>query len=662
MGVKKFKVVLLLTLIALSAAVVGLWLLSALSTHVTSGKEFLQHSLDIQNNNLVDIGVVDFDGDGNLDIYTVAHHSAQSLLRGDGAGGFEDVFDRLGLDAQPEFPGVEISAIPPSIDKPGLYIYWSNSGLTLEWRPDPSMGNLSGVIELTSEVRLQESSGFEWQIDESRLPAGPPQSALKFEASSPGRAVILSPLIALPVNFVIGTDLDSAHIYIGRHAVNPPENSFTIFLNDRHGMAWADFNADGKKDVFISRGGLRGRMALLPYQFYDELFVWDSGRFVDFAMSSGLGKNGCPAYNAQWVDFDNDGHMDLYVACHHGYPNQFFRNNGSGGFDEIASEIGLDISDSLTDTPFIWIATGEHSSLDLLIASESGIQHLRRTGGRYNVIDVFPIQGVSQMSVSDFDSDGDLDVFVASYYGMNSILLNDGGRFELVTASALGLPASSQTVSWVDFDNDGNTDLFLVPGGLFRQTQDGLFEATGTLRHVVPWAVKRSRATWFDFNNDGKLDLVLAVNYGDGIIKGIARRLLGKWTPEWIQDQRNFEWDVGLFENIGEWNGNRNDWVQVELKGSKTNPEAVGATILLDRGRTGAVRAQVGQADGSYMSQGHYRLYFGIGTVERQNLSLHARWPDGKTTKLVGFDVNQLLSISYESGAQGNIEMPLQTN
>ena len=78
---------------------------------------------------IYDTGITDANGDGLLDIFTSNHNWRQLLLLADEQGGYKDVLSQWGLDQSQEFPGIEISTIPPELDKPGLYIYWYNRHL-----------------------------------------------------------------------------------------------------------------------------------------------------------------------------------------------------------------------------------------------------------------------------------------------------------------------------------------------------------------------------------------------------------------------------------------------------------------------------------------------------------------------------------------------------
>src|SRR5450755_662057 len=75
---------------------------------------------------LMDIGVVDANGDDWLDIFTTNHNYRQDLLVADGKGGYRDTLSAWGLDQDIKFPGFEIALTTPEVDKPGVYMYWKS--------------------------------------------------------------------------------------------------------------------------------------------------------------------------------------------------------------------------------------------------------------------------------------------------------------------------------------------------------------------------------------------------------------------------------------------------------------------------------------------------------------------------------------------------------
>jgi hypothetical protein len=641
------RILKLLSVVALTVAlaiVASLAYQAASITSIETGDLFIEQPLLAQNNNLIDIGVVDFNADGYLDVFTVNHHSGQSLLQGAGDGSFVDVFPGSGLYPQPEFPGFAIFEEAPKTDKAGLYVYWQNRGLVLHWRPGSELPSLEGVLRLESPVVVHDSPNFRHSVTVIEEAGRLPKSVIEFAADTDGELLIETELLALPVHFTVSDDIDADRIYVGQNVVSPRKHSFSLFLNDRHGMAWADYDDDGRMDVFVSRGGLRGRMSQSRDTFYDELFRQTSTGFKNVIHDSGLEKRDCPGYNTQWVDYDRDGDLDLYVTCHHGQPNLLFRHEEAGQFTEIGGSINLGLENRLTDTPFLWVDIDQDVDLEILIADTERILVMGDNNGVFEPEAQFAAQGVTKMSPNDYDNDGDIDVLISSYFGSTAILKNVGGVLQWTPANGIGLPEFTMIANWVDFDNDGSVDVHAVPGGLFRQTS-GEFQAAGLLSHRFPKSVKRARSSWFDMDNDGDLDLVMAVNYESPVWKIAAYRLLGAFAPAWAKPpQRNWTWAVRLFENKANEAESQNNWVQLELDDPTQNPQSIGASVTLTTTDRQTI-ASVGQSEGSLMSQGHYRLYFGLGEVTDPPV-FEVKWPDGTTSFYSPNRINSRIDLS----------------
>ena len=88
------------------------------------GAGFVKLEVPAAGYSLFDLGVVDANGDGNLDLFTTNHNARQTLAFGDGRGGFTDRLSSSGLSQDPQFPAAEDSDTEPALSSPGLYIYW----------------------------------------------------------------------------------------------------------------------------------------------------------------------------------------------------------------------------------------------------------------------------------------------------------------------------------------------------------------------------------------------------------------------------------------------------------------------------------------------------------------------------------------------------------
>lgn len=228
-----------------------------------------------------------------------------------------------------------------------------------------------------------------------------------------------------------------------------------------------------------------------------------------------------------WADADGDGDLDFFVAFR-GRPNRFYRND-HGTFREVAADLGL--ADHQETRAAAWGDFDADGDPDLFIGFAdptvpAKVYRNDQNGSRFtNVAAAIGVnlRGVArQPAWVDYDGDGDLDLFAAFRDVANKLLRNDHGRFVDVTAAS-GIGDIRKTVSavWWDFDRDGDLDLFTAnqegeANGLYRQHR-GTFEdvavamgVAGTPRPAADGGVGPSVA---DFDLDGDFDLFVA-NYG----------------------------------------------------------------------------------------------------------------------------------------------------
>ena len=228
-----------------------------------------------------------------------------------------------------------------------------------------------------------------------------------------------------------------------------------------------------------------------------------------------------------WADPDNDGDLDYFVGFR-GRPNRFYRND-NGRFRDVASDVGL--ADDIETRTAAWGDFDADGDADLYVGfadATIATKLYRNDAGGTRFVDVASDVGVALKGVSrqtswiDYDGDGDLDLFAAFRDRSNQILSNDEGRFVDVSASS-GIDDARKSVSavWWDFDRDGDLDLFVAnqegeANGLYRQRQGrfedvaGALQVTGMPRAKEDGGVGPSLA---DFDLDGDFDLFVA-NYG----------------------------------------------------------------------------------------------------------------------------------------------------
>lgn len=637
---------------------------------------------------LYDMGVVDANGDGHLDIYTSNHNYRQSLLLADGRGGYREALGEWGLDQDPSLPSTEQHRNPPTIDRPGLYIYWQGDVLHIVRHRTRGWAPLRGHLRFNNRIELLTNEGFRTRVLEQPVAnAAVPVVRLDFAAETDGVLRIYPRTRGTPIQVELDAPWLAQNVFLGAEKVSPQSQRiqlqpaetrdgavsfcrwcqrFELTVRDRHAMLWADYNGDGWMDIFINRGALGGMLRRFPPEtrtrIKDEFLIsTGSGRFVDRARELGLKKNDCSGRHARWVDFDRDGRLDLYINCQDRgkaggeFPKQLYRQLADGHLQEVAAEVGLDLPDrQIVD--MVWFDADGDGRIDLFTHEGTGFYLYRNQTGRFvreslgrgpfhrgdvnglsgETTDYWQFDG--KLSVTDYDGDGDLDVFMTSKRG-NAFLINDYGRFRLIESAMLGLPRKAVACQWVDYDNDARPDLHCVPQGIYRQQADGRFVVTNMLRQLDN-KYQAAIIQWYDRDDDGRLDLLLALQDNASLWRWWEK--LYKRGDVKGRDDR-FDWKVQAWRNIG----GVGHWLQIDLQGPRGNPQAIGASLQVVQGDAKTPLLQVGAHERAYSSQGHYRLYLGLG--ENQPRALAVLWPTGESHLVPLDNLDRKIVLAYSA-------------
>ena len=565
----------------------------------------------IPTDRLFDVGVADFDEDGRLDLFTVNHKFADAWLRNEG-GRFVDVTEELEVDADPEFPSLD-ELSPPEMDEDGLYVYMSDSP-----EGEPGLVHIRAVgIEargkigfLSSKLRVRRAN------DDARIRVGRNQNSVYVVGfrARPGAAIVLDPssVADAPMAVRISEPADTGMIRVGADGTHPRSLGFRLTLHDRHGIAFADLTGGPEIDAFIAGGGLGGSITSPTFRgrITDELLTQAGGTFRDVGREVGLSKSGCRGRQTEPVDVNSDGELELFESCEERVP-RLFRQRATGGFGTMDAPPAIGTTER-------WVQLRPGADPVLVSAGPGGIEVWRRSEDGYERAQSLPLGAAgtpSQVALGDPDRDGDLDALVVALGG-NTMLRNDDGRLRRVPSGWAGVPAASAAVCFVDYDDDGRLDVYSVPQGLIRNLGGGRFDRTGRLRTPSSeWA----SCNWADFDGDGLRDPVIGYGPGEFASRSTVERA----------------------RNVTPIHGH---WLEVDLEGGDGARQAIGGSVVVRVGGRTMVQ-WVGQNDDSPHSQGHYRLYFGLGAAVATD-SLTVRWPDGGRTELGPRPADQLIRVA----------------
>ncbi len=388
------------------------------------------------------------------------------------------------------------------------------------------------------------------------------------------------------------------------------------------GAAFGDYDGDGWVDLFVANYvdyhwsdlaklpsfllcPLKGVMIPCGPQGLpgagDSLYHNNrDGTFTNVSKQSGVSDpEGRYGLGVVWSDFSNSGRPDLYVA-NDSTPNFLYRNDGNGHFTEIGFESGTAVS-------------GEGAA-----------------------------QGSMGVAIADYLRNGRFSIVVTNLMDEPDTLYRNEGNSHFTDVSfpaGLGwdtLPYVGWGTVFVDLDNDGWPDLFLVNGHISPNVDNIGFGAgylqppllflnqrNGTFRNIskeagsaIQTPLLSRGAAFGDLDNDGNVDIVI----------------------------ENLDGPPMVLRNDG---GNQNNWITLELAGIKSNRLALGARVEVVTGNLTQVDEV--RSGGSYLSQNDLRVHFGLGKADRvDRVEIH--WPSGSTETIKGLAVNRFYGIKEGAG------------
>jgi enediyne biosynthesis protein E4 len=373
--------------------------------------------------------------------------------------------------------------------------------------------------------------------------------------------------------------------------------------------AWGDFDGDGYLDLYVCRyvkysldedlwcGKIAGHKSYCGPNLYlpdtGALFHNNrDGTFTDVSAASGIDKKKGNGLGAVWLDYNDDGKPDLFVANDQ-MPNMLWRNNGNGTFTEVALDSG--------------VALGERGNTQAGMGADAG----------------------------DIDNKGRLDLLVTNFSEEpNALYYNDGGRFRDISYSS-GMGSATLMflgfgTGFLDYDRDGFLDMFFANGHvlddietysdavtwaqsnqLFRNRGDRTFEEVSEATGIAQGKRVSRGAAFGDLFNNGHTDIVVNVLRGKPLV------LKNECAPS-------------------------AHWIELDLRASSGNPQAIGARVFLTAG--GITQRRDVKTCGSYASSSDPRVLFGLGKNTKVD-EIRVEWPGGKKTSLKGAEIDGILRV-----------------
>jgi hypothetical protein len=441
------------------------------------------------------------------------------------------------------------------------------------------------------------------------------------------------------------------------------------------GVSWVDYDGDRYPDLFIANNNFSD-----PTE--KNLFYHNNGNGTYTRITEGDIAASCGCLSATWADLDGDGDLDCYACRPFLNANLLFINDGSGRFHK--DTVSPLVSDKKFSMEAQWIDYDKDGRLDLFVANHARpstsmlVSFYHNDAGTFKLIknsDIGLIEDEANgIAWCDYNNDRWPDLFWSRNNKLSILFTNQGNGTFAPTDNILSAAPAKYQGNWADFDNDGDFDIYAGTDSirgitLYENIGDGRFELiddTVLVRDTGSWA----GGFWGDYDNDGFLDLFvtgedtyearpnrLYHNNGDGtfsrLTEGeIATDLEPSHAAAWADHDRDGDLDLYV-ANVNNVNntlyqnrGNSNNWLQVELKGEAYNRTAIGAVIkakAIISGKPVRQMREISSKNG-FMSQSEFVTHFGLGDARTVD-SLVIEWPDGTVKTLTDLPVNQYLSV-----------------
>jgi len=497
------------------------------------------------------------------------------------------------------------------------------------------------------------------------------------------------------------------------------------------GVALFDYDGDGYLDIFFTNGAHLPGLTKDDDKYSNHLYHNNhDGTFTDVTDRAGLRGDGY-SIGVAAADYDNDGHVDLYVT---GYNrNYLYHNNGDGTFTDVTEKAGVSgVSASgkkLWGLAAAWVDYDNDGKLDLFVVNylDWSFANSRVCGpsgkrlscsptfytGQPNILyhnngdgtftDVSESMGISQhigkgmsVAIADYNDDGWMDIFVANDNDQNFLFRNRGGKgFDEVGVESFvaytdnGIPVSSMGTDFRDLDNSGRPSILVTALGgesfhLFHNEGNGLFSDDS---YGVGIGFRSSQMSGWgvgiqDFDNDGYKDFFTANshvsenadidppqhyrqtnavfrNMHDGTFQDVSNEA----GPALAIRAAHRGCAFGDLNNDGKIDvvvsaigspaellyntspGN-NHWILIRTVGVRSNRDGIGTRIKIT-GASGLVQYNHVTTAGSYASSNDPRVHFGLG-ADKVIKEIELRWPSGTVQLLHNVKADQILTVKEE--------------
>ncbi len=460
------------------------------------------------------------------------------------------------------------------------------------------------------------------------------------------------------------------------------------------GGAAGDYDNDGRVDLFVTSLGR-------AYLFHNESKSGQQPVFREVATSAGVRGNGWTS-SAAWVDYDKDGRLDLFVCRYlkwkpeseiqfttsdlgkvYDGPNSYeaatnllYRNLGQGRFADVSQKAGISATLPTVKNGKSTALTGHGLGIavcdsnrdgwpDLLVANDlmPNFLFLNQRNGTFSekgaqsgvVYDpIGKVRAGMGIDTADFDQSGHESILIGNfsreYLGLYQVIGSDpitGATLYEDKAKNWGITQPSDYFTtfgcvFVDIDNEGRPDIFTANG----HVQDNIENNPSTGDTFLTYK-ERPLLLW----NRGPGQPFQDIGFGTSATQPeVVGRGLACADIDLDGDLDVLMTTLNaapmLLRNDG---GNKNNFLRLTLKGSKSNRSAIGAEVKVTFGKT-VVRRRV-KSGSSYLSQSELPLTLGLGNAKTvSQLIIH--WPSGLMTHLKNLPANQTLTIREGKGIE----------